>query len=41
MLGGEERDMTVLFRDVRGFTTISEMYKDDPQGLTRLMNRLS
>jgi adenylate cyclase len=31
--------MTVLFSDVRGFTTISEAYKDDPQGLTRLMNR--
>src|SRR5208282_17674 len=28
-----------LFIDVRGFTTISEHYKDDPQGLTRLMNR--
>jgi adenylate cyclase len=38
-LGGEERRMTVLFSDVRGFTTISEYYKHDPQGLTRLMNR--
>jgi adenylate cyclase len=25
---------------VRGFTAISEIYKDDPQGLTSLMNRL-
>jgi adenylate cyclase len=25
---------------VRGFTAISELYKDDPQGLTSLMNRL-
>ena len=39
VLGGEQRDMTVLFSDVRGFTTISETYKNDPQGLTTLMNR--
>jgi adenylate cyclase len=38
-LGGEIRDLTMLFSDVRGFTTISELYKADPQGLTRLMNR--
>ena len=25
---------------MRGFTTISETFKDDPQGLTKLMNRL-
>lgn len=39
-LGGERRDLTVLFADVRGFTAISEAYKDDPQGLTALINRL-
>jgi adenylate cyclase len=38
VLGGEQREMTIMFSDVRGFTTISEMYKDDPQGLTALMN---
>ena len=32
--------MTIMFCDVRGFTTISEQYKDDPQGLTALVNRL-
>ncbi len=39
VLGGEVRDMTIMFSDVRGFTTISESFKDDPQGLTQLMNR--
>ena len=38
VLGGEQRNMTIMFSDVRGFTTISEIYKDDPQGLTSLMN---
>jgi adenylate cyclase len=39
VLGGEERVMTIMFSDMRGFTTISETYKNDPQGLTALMNR--
>ncbi len=39
VLGGEEREMTIMFSDVRGFTAISETYKSDPQGLTKLMNR--
>jgi adenylate cyclase len=39
VLGGEERELTIMFSDVRGFTTISETFKQDPQGLTALMNR--
>src|SRR3954449_2999471 len=39
VLGGEEREMTVMFSDMRGFTAIAESYKHDPQGLTALMNR--
>ena len=39
VLGGEDREMTIMFSDVRGFTTISETYKHDPQGLTALMNQ--
>ena len=39
VLGGEQRLMTFMFSDMRGFTTISEFYKSDPQGLTGLMNR--
>lgn len=38
-LGGESRNMSFLFCDVRGFTSISESYKSNPQGLTRLINR--
>ncbi|MEM6890588.1 MAG: adenylate/guanylate cyclase domain-containing protein [Pseudomonadota bacterium] len=37
-LGGESRDLTLLFSDVRGFTAIAEQFRDDPEGLTRLMN---
>jgi adenylate cyclase len=39
VLGGEDRTMTVLFSDVRNFTAIAEAYKDNPHGLTTLMNR--
>ena len=38
-LGGETRHMTFLFCDIRGFTPISEQYKDNPAELTKLINR--
>ncbi|MBI5239192.1 MAG: adenylate/guanylate cyclase domain-containing protein [Elusimicrobia bacterium] len=36
-LGGETRDMTILFCDIRGFTTISEQF--DAAGLTAMINK--
>lgn len=36
-LGGDKRMMTVLFSDIRGFTTISE--KMDPEALVHLLNQ--
>lgn len=38
-LGGETRNLSIMFTDVRGFTTISEHYGKDVQGLTQIMNR--
>jgi adenylate cyclase len=40
VLGGETKEMTIMFSDVRDFTAISESYKDSPQDLTRLINRI-
>lgn len=37
-LGGDQRKLTLLFCDVRGFTPISESF--DPPGLTNLINQL-
>ena len=37
-LGGDKRELTLLFCDVRGFTTISEQF--DAVGLTALINKL-
>lgn len=38
-LGGETRELSIMFTDVRGFTSISEHYGTDVQGLTKIMNR--
>ncbi len=38
-LGGEVRELTVMFCDLRGFTTISEQFKDQPRRLTYIINR--
>jgi len=39
-LGGETRDMTIMFCDIRGFTPIAEALKDEPLKLTEIINRL-
>jgi adenylate cyclase len=38
-LGGENRTITVMFSDIRGFTAISEQFKANPKALSRLINR--
>ena len=38
-LTGETRDLSIMFCDIRGFTTLSEAYANAPEELTRLMNR--
>ncbi len=38
-LGGETRTVTLMFSDIRGFTSIAEQFKSNPQALTHLINR--
>ncbi len=38
-LGGDTRELSIMFCDIRGFTPIAESFRSDPQGLTRLINR--
>ena len=38
-LTGETRELSIMFCDIRGFTTLSEAYARAPEDLTRLMNR--
>ena len=38
-LGGDSRELSIMVTDVRGFTSISEHYGADVQGLTKIMNR--
>ncbi|MEX2200318.1 MAG: adenylate/guanylate cyclase domain-containing protein, partial [Dongiaceae bacterium] len=38
-LGGDERVLTIMFADARGFTALSERYAGDPQTLTGIVNK--
>src|SRR5210317_296297 len=38
-LGGERKELTFLFCDIRGFTPLSEKFKSDPGGLTKVINK--
>jgi adenylate cyclase len=37
-LGGESKELTILFSDIRGYTALSEHFGKDVQGLTSLIN---
>ena len=37
---GELREMTIMFCDIRGFTSISERFKNEPDKLADIINRL-
>jgi adenylate cyclase len=37
-LGGELRNMSFMFCDLRGFTTIAEQFRFNPSGLTHIIN---
>jgi adenylate cyclase len=38
-LGGEAREISLLFSDIRDFTSIAEQFKKNPAGLSHLINR--
>ncbi|WP_224363597.1 CHASE2 domain-containing protein [Hyalangium versicolor] len=38
-LDGEEREITAFFSDIRGFSTFSERFKQDPRSLVRVLNQ--
>jgi adenylate cyclase len=38
-LEGETREVTAFFSDIRGFSTFSERFKDDPRALVTILNR--
>ncbi|MDB4430272.1 adenylate/guanylate cyclase domain-containing protein [bacterium] len=38
-LGGDTRELSILFSDLRDFTTLSEKFKSNPQELTNLINK--
>jgi adenylate cyclase len=37
-LDGEQREVTAFFSDIRGFSTFSERFKNDPHALVRVLN---
>lgn len=38
-LDGENHDITAFFSDIKGFSTFSERFREDPKSLMRLLNR--
>ncbi|MBU8899397.1 adenylate/guanylate cyclase domain-containing protein [Corallococcus sp. M34] len=37
-LDGENKEITAFFSDIRGFSTFSERFKEDPRALARILN---